>query len=509
MSSAGPQAAPTSDDARAPALPRNGWVGQLIELRWWLLSALVYFGAMIHLEGIDPARPEKVRLVKHALVSAVGAFALPLLGWLRRRYTTDKLLQLALWVFASLFMISMSRGFVVSHIDDAGAMSVLRKLVKLALPLTLIAWPLSHWGARLPKALRLAPWLCAIALLLFARQQVLAVSPDPRIDVFTLAREASTVFWRGENPYAADYSNYYVGTKLDLGYSPGYNYFPLVLLSNVLSHKLTGDVRAAYVLAEILCAIFIWRFARALGWSLETACALTLLWCTNSLSFQVVEKWNDSLPLAATFATVAFLADRRWIAAGIAFGLGACTKQYAPLAFFPIALWLWRIREPGSAKRFIVSAACSAGVLFLPFLLNHGDWLIARTLLHFSRTPFRDDSISFLNLSRIFLGFGEKSFIIRVAPFAGLLGGLAVAAAAILRMRPAGAVVLDARDWHARVHALVLSLLCVWAAFFHTIKQSFLNYHYFYFSFGVLLLASIVERSDEADGARPPAAAAD
>jgi hypothetical protein len=322
----------------------------------------------------------------------------------------------------------------------------------------------------------------------FVRAEVLRVSPHPRIDVFTFAREATNAFWRGENPYAADYSNLYEGTNLDLGYSPGYNYFPTILLANVFSGRFAGDVRAAYVLAEALCAFFIWRFTRALGWSREAACALSLLWCANSLSFQIVEKWNDSIVLAAILGTLAFLAEKRFVLAGVAFGLAVGTKQYAPLAALPLAAWLWHCAPAGAFKRFVIASLIAAALLFVPFVVNKGDWLLARTILHFTRTPFREDSISLLNGLRMLFGVPVTSWSIRVAPWLGLLAGLAVAVMAVLRERTDATA-----GWSEQIHKLLLAVLCLWAGFFHTIKQSFLNYEYFYFSVAVLMLVTMIE----------------
>jgi hypothetical protein len=469
---------------------------ELFELRWWLLALVIYVLAMGHLEGIDPAKPEKMRIVKHSLVSGLGAFALASLGLTRRRYLPEATVIKGIWAATIMMLLLMSKSFVISHIAHPAALVWMRGLIYLAAVSVLVAYPLSARGYRTAA---IGALLTSVGLLLLARTGVLVVSPHPNIDVFTLAKEASRALWRGENPYAADYSNLYAGTKLDLGYSPGYNYFPTMLLTNALSDRMFGDVRAGYVFAEWLTAFFIARLVRGLGWSMLVAVSVTALWCANSLSFQVLEKWNDSIVLAATLGLLAMLAERRWLLAGVAFGLGAASKQYLPLAFLPIAVWLWNVAPPGGLKRFLWGVGLSAGVVCLPFLLNHGDWFLARTLLHFARTPFRDDSISLLNFARIILGFSVDSPLIRVSPYIGLTIGLGIALSIVARSRPASPDRMTA-SLDENVHRLLVALLFVWAGFFHFIKQSFLNYYYFLFSLCVLLMITMVRRAKRLDG---------
>lgn len=468
---------------------------ELFALRAWLFGAVLYFVVMRHLQGIDPARPDRMWIALHSIVSGAGAFCIAALGLLRRREARERLVFGVLWFVTLSFLFLMNKKFVVSHIKRAEAIALMHVLVKVAGVLALAALPAYWFGFRRAAAVALA---AAVAILVLDRAGVLIASPSPRIDVFTLAREAAAALWRGENPYAADYSNLYENTELDLGYSPGYNYLPVMLMSNALSAKLFGDVRVFYLGAEALCAFFMLRFARAFSWTWPLAFLFALLWSSNSLSYQIVEKWNDSIVLAGVLGMLAMLAERRWLLAGIAFGLAAASKQYAPLAIVPLGVWFWRLGNAAYTKRFAIGAALGGGLISLPFLINQPQWMFARAVFHFARTPFRGESLSLLNWCRIVVGLGKDSWVIRVSPFVGLAFGLGAACAIALRCR--------AEDDHTtNVHRLITALLFVWASFFHSIKQSFLNYHYFFFSVGLLLLVSmlVVRPRDPAAASHP------
>lgn len=465
-----------------------GLARDVIALRGWLVVAGLWFVLTAYLELINPARPREMHTLLYGFVSGAGAFALAGLGFLPRREVSPRAVFCVLWCMAFGFLVLLNWKLVISHVDHHEWVVRMRLLVRVSL-LALLASFIA-WFFERPRAAIALLGFVALALLL-DRAFVLAASTAPRIDVFTLAGEASAALWRGENPYAADYSNLYESTPLDLGYSPGYNYWPAMLLANSLAGKLFGDVRAFFVLSEVAIAFFIYRFARAYGWDRLGAAMLTATWCCNGFSFQVIEKWNDSLVLAAILGMLALLAERRWLVAGIAFGIAAASKQYAPLAVPPLAIWLWRAGPPSSFKRFVLGAALSGGVVSLPFLINQPEWLLHRTVLHFAGTPFRDDSLSLLNFLRAVLGLGNDSALIRIAPFFGLVIGLGVGCALVWRTEPYHAA--DPEHGRAQLQRLVAALLLTWAGFFHFIKQSFLNYHYFSLAVSVLLLVSVAQ----------------
>jgi hypothetical protein len=461
---------------------------EIVALRGWLALAVAWWLVMSHLEIVNPAKPLRMSIPLHSFVSAAGAFGLPLLGLMRRRAVSARAVFTVLWFMCLALLVLANWSFVISHVDHHPIVAQIRGVVRIAALVLLAVIPLAWFGK---TRLVIAALALVAGLMFFDRARVLAASTDPRIDVFTLANEAAAAFWRGENPYAAEYSNLYEDTKLDLGYSPGYNYFPAMLVANALSAKLFGDVRTLYVLAEIACAFFIFRFARAFAWELPEAWAITTLFCCNTLSFQVIEKWNDALVLAGVLGMFAMLAERRWVLAGIAFGFAAASKQYVPLAILPLALWLWRAAPPKSFGRVALGAALGGGLVSLPFLVNQPNWLLHRTVLHFAGTPFRDESLSLLNLLRSLLGFGVDSPVIRVAPFVGLAIGLGVSCSIAWRC------VRSKDDLNAagtQLHRLVVALLFLWAGFFQCIKQSFLNYHYFSLGVSVLLLVSLTQR---------------
>jgi Glycosyltransferase family 87 len=463
-------------------------VHDVIALRGWLVVAGVWFAVMAYLELVNPARPREMHTLLYGFVSGAGVFALAGLGFMPRREVSPRAVFWVLWCMALGFLMLVNWKIVISHVDHPEWVARMHLSIRLSVLALLAALPAWFFG-RQRAAIALLGFV--VFAMLLDRTFVLAASTSPRIDVFTLAGEASAALWRGENPYAADYSNLYASTSLDLGYSPGYNYWPAMLMANSLAGKLFGDVRAFFVLSEIAGAFFIYRFARAFDWDQCGAWMLTAMWCCNGFSFQIIEKWNDSLVLAAVLGMLAMLAERRWLLAGVAFGIAAASKQYAPLALPPLAIWFWRSGPTGSMKRFVGGAALGGGLVSLPFLFNQPAWLLHRTVLHFARTPFRDDSLSLLNVIRAALGLGVDSAFVRIAPFFGLAIGLAVACALVWRSRPYEPS--DLEQARVQLQRLVAALLLTWAGFFHFIKQSFLNYHYFSLAVSVLLLVSVAQ----------------
>jgi hypothetical protein len=463
-------------------------VRDVIALRGWLVVAALWFCLTAYLELVNPARPREMHTLWYGFVSGAGAFALAGLGFMPRREVTPRAVFCVLWCMAFGFLVLANWKIVISHVDHHEWIVRMRLLIRLSVLALLAAF--GAWFFGHPRtAMALLGWV--VLALLVDRALVLAASQSPRIDVFTLAGEASAALWRGENPYAAEYSNLYESTPLDLGYSPGYNYWPAMLLANALAGKLFGDVRAFFVLSEFATAFFIYRFARAFAWDVLAALMLTAMWCCNVFSFQIIEKWNDSLVLAGILGMLAMLAERRWLLAGLAFGIAVASKQYAPLAVPPLAIWFWRSGPAGSLKRFIGGAAIGGGLVSLPFLVNQPEWLLHRTVLHFAGTPFRDDSLSLLNFLRAALGVGADSALIRIAPFFGLAIGLGLACALVWRCHSYDSADLEAG--RSQLQRLIAALLLTWAGFFHFIKQSFLNYHYFSLAVSVLLLVSLAQ----------------
>jgi hypothetical protein len=100
--------------------------------------------------------------------------------------------------------------------------------------------------------------------------------------------------------------------------------------------------------------------------------------------------------------------------------------------------------------------------------------------------------MSIINGLKMWLGFPAESRVISVSPFVGLGLGMAGALALVWQGRQSLAAASGERA--PEMHRLITALLIVWAGFFHSIKQSHLNYHYFYFSLCCLMLFSMTQR---------------
>lgn len=326
-------------------------------------------------------------------------------------------------------------------------------VVAAAVVLASYAWcaaPRSIRRLRFPAILALVAVLGALAI---------AASPAPRIDVWHYQRLGVAALLHGDNPYGVGYPNIYgPGTRFidpsllspDGRWVTAFPYTPLTLLAD-LPGALAGDVRWSLLVAALLAACLV----RALGKGSivsELAGALLLL---QPQGIWVLERsWTEPLALATTLAGALVVAKARaWIGPGVALGLAAASKQYAPLLVAP--LWL-TLGPPRRWRSLAVAAAITAASL-LPFAVWDAAGLV-RGLLEFQiRQPFRPDALSW------------PAMVLQ-------LGGPQ------LPSWPAFAVavlVLAVAAWHTTsVGQALLASAAAWTAFVLLSKQAFCNYYW-------------------------------
>ncbi len=174
-----------------------------------------------------------------------------------------------------------------------------------------------------------------------ARALVLLISEEPHIDVFHTARRAAEHLLAGRNPYAQSYQDIYAG-RFD--YAPGMVYWPGALLPETLAHGLLGDIRYAFILAELIAAASIAGLCRRAGHDELTAALSGVVWLLFPVSLFVLEQaWIDPLLLAGLLSALWAIRSDRPILAGTALGFALAAKQYGLLpvvliiAAFPLA----------------------------------------------------------------------------------------------------------------------------------------------------------------------------
>jgi hypothetical protein len=221
----------------------------------------------------------------------------------------------------------------------------------------------------------------------------------PRIDTFTLQRDASATLLQGHNPFGTSHANIYDGADTRQFYGPGQLVngrvqigmpYPPVTFLSVLPGYLLGDVRYGSVAAILLSTIFVFAlFPDARGLWLA---ALVLLAPTTY--FVEILCWTEPLLWMLLCATVYAAVRRpRWLP--LALGLFLASKQYNFLAL-PFIGYLVR---PFSWKAYWKLLSLSLGVALatvLPFAIWNFRGLWHDLVLNvFVSLPVRQDALSF------------------------------------------------------------------------------------------------------------------
>jgi hypothetical protein len=296
----------------------------------------------------------------------------------------------------------------------------------------------------------------------------------PFVDSWFLRQEAASAFLAGANPYQLSFPNIYPHERF---YGPAFlenhrvvvfPYPPLVLLLDLPSFLLAGDVRWSCVAAMVLGASTIAR----LGPRPEAELAGLLVLFQPRTLYVAEVSWTEPFVIATWAA--ALLALRRWhtrppagaAPAGAALGLLLAAKQYAPLFLVPLVT-----AAPTRGRRCaaLIGLALVAA-LTVPFAVWNArelwrDLVVAQVL-----QPFRMDALSWL------AAWARKTGAPPPSAAIGFLLSGAVLGAGIWRQRAlAGAAVTAGA-------AFVVFLL------FN--KQAFCNYYWL--AVGVLASASVI-----------------
>lgn len=230
---------------------------------------------------------------------------------------------------------------------------------------------------------RLPRWRFPLALLLAGALGLwlLRASPSPAIDVWALQQEGAIVLASGGSPYVKGSFTINETANASNGTIDAYLYPPPTLVTGTASYALTGDVRYALLVFQL---VFAWALAR-LGPAPIGELA-GLLWLTHPRGLYVLEQsWTEPLPLAlGALGALAWSRGRRRLAA-LAWGVFLASKQYLIL-LLPLVPLLQGLSIGWCA---LACAAC-----ILPFLAVHPWEYLHATVLYHLRTPFRDDALT-------------------------------------------------------------------------------------------------------------------
>jgi hypothetical protein len=296
-----------------------------------------------------------------------------------------------------------------------------------------------------PLAAILACYAASGALLLY-------LVPSPRIDVFWLQQAGARELLAGRNPYGLTIPNLYTPSETVEFFGDqrsmlvNYPYPPLSLIATTISWHISGDVRVAYLLLQVLGALLLERLARRFH-PPAVSLAVAALWLLYPRGLFVLEQsWTE--PLALT-AWVAFMAAR---SRAVTTGVLLAAKQYT-LLLLPL------FRPP---RRYLVAGLAFAALLMLPFFLWNPRAFLNDVVWFQIRQPFRTDALSLPALLYWLTGWRAPG----AAAALGYVGAL-IYVQYVCRLRDASPRVLSQA-------AAVVSF-----AFFLCAKQAFCNYYYY------------------------------
>ncbi len=303
---------------------------------------------------------------------------------------------------------------------------------------------------------------------------VVAVTPNPWIDVHLFHATSIRELFAGRSPYGHLTDNLYPrlpfyaqelltpdGGKVKVGFP----YPPLQLLLAAPVHVLAGDYRYLQALALTASGLAI-ALARP-GRIASAAAGLFLL--TPRLFFTLEGSWTE--PMVALFVSLALFCSVRaprllpWALGGL-FGIKQYCVLLAPLAVFLLP----EDRRSGrDLLRLLVHAGLISFALALPFFIWNPRGFVEDVVLFQIRQPFRMDSLS---------------VTAQVALHTGRLLPVWLGFAALFAAQAAG-FLLSARDPAGFAAFGALGFLL----FFALGKQAFPNYYVFVLTLGAWAMA--------------------
>lgn len=333
--------------AQGPVLPAAGTLGAVL-----CVAAGVGFGLTI-LWGFGNWDPVGFRFLLLSLAAGLAAALLVGRGsspGLREAFSTAVLLGLGIQL---AFLVSTRPTIPLDPATDL-RFDAAQGLAVLAVALIALGF------VRDRPALAWARRGLLLAAFLVGAWWVLDVSPDPRIDVWSLSQSGADRLLSFQNPY---------GQTIPDIYNPGqvqqsYPYPPIIALLQAPFYLVFSDVRVAQLVALPLMAFAALKTAERLGFPPALSDALAaLLLLQPRVFFLLRQSWVEPLTAALLACGLwAYTAGRlRWATA--LFGLALFSKQYFVI-LFPLLFFL-----PALGRRRAWTAGAIAGGIALPFFL--------------------------------------------------------------------------------------------------------------------------------------------
>jgi hypothetical protein len=267
---------------------------------------------------------------------------------------------------------------------------------------------------RIPALARHRLWPAA-ALLIASHAVFILIVPSPEHqDVYRFLNLGVDALARGQDPYSFVTRTGPEVFKL--------TYPPAILLLVAPFRLLLGDIRWAYVAAEAatVALLALWLRRRQGGrlWGWQDALILTPLVLPRASQGFYVFSNHEWVLLALAAAAILAASAGRWVVAGVALGLGICSKQY--FVVFPALFLLPLVR-----RRSLLVGGGVAILIALPFLIwDPGNFLFdLRGAL--TDVPDPDRLTVWAMAKAAGLNLGETGARLLLAAGLGLTAGLA------------------------------------------------------------------------------------
>jgi len=421
--------------ARTAATTPASLATRLILLAWCLLS----IGASLH-EGEYSAPGLGCVVVGLLLLGAVVA------GGLAPRRPTRG--ELAVAIAVALVSALAHPADRLMHTGGGDLVAI-----QVGAALTVAVAALTLWWRRTDVA-----WIAGAGLALATGCVVIAVVPDPRIDVWYLLQQSGTSLLHGDDMYRQHWQHSH-------GLQAVYPYLPMSTVLLAPFRWIAGDVRTGLLLASVGTSALLRRFAPAAPVALSLLVLVHPHW-----AFLVDQSWTEPLLLFLLCTAVVGTERGRPILAVCALAAALAAKQHIVLLLPLFALW------PAFGWRRALAAAGLAAVAVLP-------WIVA------GPADFWHDAVhANLALDVIPRALCVPSFLLRHGVTVGfwfpLLGLLAAYAACLRAPRTAAGLALG-------------SALVLWAVD-ATNKQSFFNHYTL--PLGLLVVALAAASTAQSEG---------
>jgi hypothetical protein len=249
-------------------------------------------------------------------------------------------------------------------------------------------------GAPLSPRLRVARRAALFALALAVGAWMLRASPNPDIDVFPINQQAAQLILAGKPLYAPGAVGV-LDTWHHRDFLDSYLYLPFGACCDALAYALSGDVRWAQLVAQLLGGALLWIIARRVGprdgaprreaWA-DLLAAIFLFHPRGP--FVLEEAWAEPLGVPLLGGFVLFMLQKRPFAASVCIGFLCATKQQ--LLFYVPFLAL----VPGFGFAPLVVAGVVTLAVMAPFVLRSVPDFYRATVSNLVHYPVRTDALN-------------------------------------------------------------------------------------------------------------------